>query len=62
MAGKEWPDRKGTDIILHINARFKRRNFKQSKDSGDASKYCRFLPVPIKFWNKTDSEPDGVAG
>jgi molecular chaperone HtpG len=23
-------------------------------------KYCKFLPVPIKFGTKTDSEEDGV--
>src|SRR5476651_2714414 len=49
---------RGTEITLHIN--------KESKEFLDKSrlqtildKYCKFLPVPIKFGTKTESVEDG---
>src|SRR6202012_5657290 len=51
-------EERGTEITLHIN-----------KDSEEflskyrlqeiLDKYCKFLPVPIKFGTKTEEEPDG---
>jgi molecular chaperone HtpG len=49
---------RGTDIILHINeesAEF----LNKSRLQEILDKYCRFLPVPIRFGTKTTSEPDG---
>jgi molecular chaperone HtpG len=50
---------RGTDVILHIN--------KDSEEFLDEfrikeilEKYCKFLPVPIKFGTKEDSVEDGV--
>ncbi|MES2107406.1 MAG: molecular chaperone HtpG [Bacteroidota bacterium] len=50
---------RGTEITLHIN--------KDSEDFLDKyklqqilDKYCKFLPVPIKFGTKTETEEDGV--
>jgi len=49
---------RGTDIILHINADSEEfLNTQKLQEILD--KYCRFLPVPIKFGTKTESEPDG---
>ena len=49
---------RGTDIILHIN--------EESEEFLDKwrlqeilDKYCKFLPVPIKFGTKTESVEDG---
>jgi molecular chaperone HtpG len=49
---------RGTDVILHVN--------KDSEEFLDKSrlqqildKYAKFLPVPIKFGERTDSVPDG---
>src|SRR5476651_525469 len=49
---------RGTEITLHVN--------KESKEFLDKSrlqtildKYCKFLPVPIKFGTKTESIEDG---
>ncbi|MFC3197032.1 molecular chaperone HtpG [Parapedobacter deserti] len=49
---------RGTDVILHIN--------KDSEEFLDKSrlqeileKYGKFLPVPIRFGTRTNSEPDG---
>ncbi|MGN6397031.1 MAG: molecular chaperone HtpG [Mucilaginibacter sp.] len=50
---------RGTEITLHIN--------KDSEEFLDKyklqqilDKYCKFLPVPIKFGTKTETEDDGV--
>lgn len=49
---------RGTDIILHINA-----EGEEFLDKGRLqeilNKYCKFLPVPIKFGTETEREPDG---
>lgn len=49
---------RGTDIILHINKDSK-EFLDKYKLQGILDKYCRFLPVPIKFGTKTESLPDG---
>ncbi|MEJ6978855.1 molecular chaperone HtpG [Pedobacter sp. P351] len=49
---------RGTDIILHINADSE-EFLSKHKLQEILDKYCRFLPVPIKFGTKTESEPDG---
>lgn len=49
---------RGTDVILHINeesAEFLNKNRIQEI----LNKYAKFLPVPIRFGTKTESEPDG---
>jgi len=53
-------DRKerGTDIILHINEESE-EFLDKWKLQGILDKYCKFLPVPIKFGTKTESVEDG---
>lgn len=49
---------RGTDVILHINDDslefLEEHRLQQILD-----KYCKFLPVPIQFGMRTESEPDG---
>ncbi|PRY86298.1 molecular chaperone HtpG [Mongoliibacter ruber] len=54
-------DRKerGTEIILHINDDSE-EFLDKWKLQGILDKYCKFLPVPIKFGTKTESVEDGV--
>lgn len=50
---------RGTDIILHVNedsVEF----LDKWKLQGILDKYCKFLPIPIKFGTKTESIEDGV--
>jgi len=49
---------RGTDIILHIN-KDAEEFLDKYKLEGILDKYCKFLPVPIKFGTKTIQEPDG---
>ncbi|MEO8795658.1 MAG: molecular chaperone HtpG, partial [Daejeonella sp.] len=49
---------RGTDIILHIN-NDSEEFLNKNKLQEILDKYCRFLPVPIKFGTKTIQEPDG---
>jgi molecular chaperone HtpG len=49
---------RGSDIILHINADGE-EFLNKSRLQGILDKYCKFLPIPIKFGTNTDSEPDG---
>ncbi|NNK80567.1 MAG: molecular chaperone HtpG, partial [Flavobacteriales bacterium] len=49
---------KGTDIILHI-AEDSKEFLNQSRIQGILDKYCKFLPVEIKFGKKTESVEDG---
>src|ERR1700743_530356 len=50
---------RGTEITLHVNAEsvefLSKHRLQEILD-----KYCRFLPVPIKFGTKTESVEDGV--
>ncbi|TDQ17422.1 molecular chaperone HtpG [Algoriphagus boseongensis] len=50
---------RGTDIILHINEDSE-EFLDKWKLQGILDKYCKFLPVPIKFGTKTESVEDGV--
>ncbi len=49
-------EKRGTDIILHINEESK-EFLDESRISNILNKFCRFLPVPIYFIHK-DSKPD----
>ena len=49
---------RGTDIILHINTDSE-EFLNKSRLSEILEKYGKFLPVPIRFGTKTNSEPDG---
>jgi len=49
---------RGTDVILYIN-KDAEEFLNKSRLEEILNKYCRFLPVPIKFGTKTTSEPDG---
>lgn len=49
---------RGTDIILHIN-KDSEEFLQQQKLQEILTKYCPFLPVPIKFGTRTNSVPDG---
>ncbi|MGZ8525418.1 MAG: molecular chaperone HtpG, partial [Chitinophagaceae bacterium] len=50
--------RRGTDIILYINADSE-EFLEKHRLQEILNKYCSFLPVPIKFGTKTESVPDG---
>src|ERR1700759_2355062 len=47
---------RGTDIILHIN-KDSEEFLDKYKLEGILEKYCRFLPVPVKFGTKKEYEP-----
>ncbi len=49
---------RGTDIILHIN-KDSEEFLNKGKLQEILDKYCRFLPIEVKFGTKTESEPDG---
>jgi molecular chaperone HtpG len=49
---------RGTDIILHINSESE-EFLEEHRIQEILSKYCAFLPVPIKFGTRTTSVPDG---
>jgi molecular chaperone HtpG len=50
---------RGTDVILHIN-KDSEEFLDEFRIKGILEKYCKFLPVPIKFGTKEDSVEDGV--
>ncbi|MBT1689417.1 molecular chaperone HtpG [Dawidia soli] len=50
---------RGTDVILHINADSE-EFLDEWKLKGILEKYCKFLPVEIKFGTQDKSEEDGV--
>lgn len=50
---------RGTEITLYINSESEEFLNKQ-KLQEILDKYCKFLPVPIKFGTKTEEEEDGV--
>ena len=49
---------RGTDIILHINDESK-EFLEKSRIEELLKKYCKFLPVPIKFGTKTETTYEG---
>ncbi len=49
---------RGTDIILHINEESE-EFLDKWKLQGILDKYCKFLPIPIKFGTNTESVEDG---
>ncbi|WP_293939980.1 molecular chaperone HtpG [Sphingobacterium sp. UBA5996] len=49
---------RGTDVILHINEE-STEFLSQARLQDILDKYAKFLPVPIRFGTKTNSEPDG---
>jgi molecular chaperone HtpG len=56
------PDKKetrGTDVILHIN-KDSEEFLDEFRLKGILEKYCKFLPVEIKFGTKDESVEDGV--
>lgn len=50
---------RGTDIILHINED-SQEFLDKWKLQGILDKYCKFLPIPIKFGTQSKSVEDGV--
>jgi molecular chaperone HtpG len=50
---------RGTDVILHINADSE-EFLDEYRLKGILEKYCKFLPVEIKFGTKEESEDDGI--
>jgi len=49
---------RGTDIILHIN-KDSEEFLDDNRIQGILDKYCKFLPVPIKFGTKAEQKKDG---
>jgi molecular chaperone HtpG len=49
---------RGTEITLHINAESE-EFLNKHRLQEILDKYCKFLPVPIKFGTTTEQEPDG---
>ena len=53
--GEATRDMQGTDVILHIGADSK-QYLEEDEIEGLLLKYCRFLPYPIRFGTKTETE------
>lgn len=51
-------EHRGTDVILHIN-KDSEEFVDEWRIKGILEKYCKFLPVEIKFGTKEESEEDG---
>ena len=49
---------RGTDVILHINDE-NTEFLEEHRIESILNKYAQFLPVPVQFGTKTESEPDG---
>ncbi len=49
---------RGTDIVLHINEEGK-EYLEDAKLQELLDKYCKFLPIPIKFGTKTETVSEG---
>src|SRR4051812_14044823 len=50
---------RGTDVILHVN-KDSEEFLDEFRLKGILEKYCKFLPIEIKFGTKEDSVEDGV--
>lgn len=57
--GAAKKETRGTDVILHINAD-SQEFLDEWRLKGILEKYCKFLPVEIKFGTKEESVEDGV--
>ena len=53
---------RGTDIVLHIGSEENEQFLKDSKINELLNKYCKFLPVPIRFGDEYLSDEDKEAG
>lgn len=53
--GEAERDMQGTDVILHISEDSK-QYLEEDEIEGLLLKYCRFLPYPIRFGTKTETE------
>ncbi len=51
-------DGRGTDIVLHL-AEDSEEFLEDHRIQGILDKYAKFLPVPIRFGEKEESQPDG---
>lgn len=49
---------RGTDVILHVNDE-NTEFLEEHRIESILKKYAKFLPVPVQFGTKTESEPDG---
>src|SRR4051812_47256517 len=49
---------RGTDVILYINSESE-EFLQESRLQSILDKYAKFLPVPIQFGTRNESEPDG---
>lgn len=49
---------RGTDVTLYINEESE-EFLEEHRISNILNKYAKFLPVPVQFGTKTESEPDG---
>lgn len=49
---------RGTDVILHINED-SQEFLSEGRLNEILNKYARFLPVPVRFGTRTESQPDG---
>lgn len=52
---------RGTDVILYINADSE-EFLQEHRISEILNKYAKFLPVPVQFGTKKESQPDGEDG
>lgn len=52
-------ENRGTDVVLHVNADSE-EFLDEFRLKGILEKYCKFLPVEIKFGTKQESVEDGV--
>jgi len=52
-------DSRGTEVVLHIN-KDSEEFLDEFRIKGILEKYCKFLPVEIKFGTKDEREEDGV--
>ncbi|RCH55872.1 molecular chaperone HtpG [Mucilaginibacter hurinus] len=57
--GEGTMEERGTEITLHINSESE-EFLDKYKLQGILDKYCKFLPVPIKFGTNEQEEEDGV--
>ena len=59
--GEAERDTQGTDVILHVSEDSK-QYLEEEEIEGLLMKYCRFLPYPIRFGTKTETEYKAFEG